>query len=188
MTIIESTLYSKQDFTQSPLPFAEYDNCTFTDCLFNNASLNEIIFTECRFEGCNMGNANTKGTAFKDVVFVNCKLLGLNFSICDPFMFSVAFEGCVLQLASFYRLKLKNTKFIKCNLQEADFTETDLTGVTFKECDLLKAVFQNTVLEKADLRTAYNYTLDPEVNRIKKAKFSREDLPGLLHKYTIDVY
>jgi len=44
-----------------------------------------------------------------------------------------------------------------------------------------------TFLKKRDFRSAYNYALDPEINRIKKAKFSREGLPGLLHKYNIDI-
>jgi len=187
MTIVESTVYKKEDFIQNPLPYAEYDNCTFIDCQFSNANLTGIIFTECRFDGCNLGTANAKGTAFKDITFINCKLLGLNFSVCEPFLFAVAFDGCQLQFASFYNLKLKNTKFIKCNIQEVDFTQADLSGALFKECDLLKAVFQNTVLEKTDFRSAYNYALDPEMNRIKKAKFSREGLPGLLHKYSIDI-
>jgi hypothetical protein len=42
-------------------------------------------------------------------------------------------------------------------------------------------------LKKADLRTAYNYHIDPESNKLKKAKFSLQGLPGLLDKYGIDI-
>ena len=187
MQLIETIIFKKEDFTILPLPHGEYDNCTFTDCDFSNSNLTGIVFTECRFEGCNLGMANIKGTAFKDVTFTDCKLVGLNFSVCDPFLFTVKFEGCLLQLASFYKLKMKSTKFIKCGLQEADFNLTDLTGATFSECDLKKAVFDSTILEKTDFRTAYNYTLDPELNRIKKARFSREGIAGLLSKYNISI-
>lgn len=187
MNIVETTVFKKEDFSLNPLPYAEYDNCTFTDCQFNNANLTGFIFTECRFEGCNLGMATAKGTAFKDVTFVNCKLVGFNFSIADPFLLTLKFEGCLMQLASFYKLKIKNTKFIKCGLQEADFNETDLTGATFDGCDLNKAIFQQSILEKTDFRTAYNYALDPELNRIKKARFGREGIAGLLMKYGISI-
>ncbi|WP_086936325.1 pentapeptide repeat-containing protein [Chamaesiphon minutus] len=57
----------------------------------------------------------------------------------------------------------------------------------FENCDLTDAIFQYTILEKADFRTAYNYSIDPELNRIKKAKFSRSGIAGLLDKYDIDI-
>lgn len=187
MDIIESTVFNKTDFTPDVLPYGEYDNCIFTDCNFANTNLTGFVFTDCRFEDCNLSMAIAKGTAFKDVTFINCKLLGFNFSVCDPFLLSLKFEGCNMQLVSFYKLKIKSTKFIKCGLQEADFNETDLTGATFSDCDLNKAVFQQTILEKADFRTAYNYALDPEINRVKKARFSREGIAGLLMKYNISI-
>jgi len=187
MDIIETTIFKKEDFNRNPLAYGEYDNCNFTECNFTDANLTGFIFNECRFEDCNLGMAKAKGTAFKDVTFINCKLLGFNFSICDPFLLTLKFEGCNMQLASFYRLKIKGTKFIKCGLQEADFNETDLSGATFSDCDLNKAIFQQATLEKADFRTAYNYSFDPELNRIKKARFSREGIAGLLMKYNISI-
>jgi fluoroquinolone resistance protein len=42
-------------------------------------------------------------------------------------------------------------------------------------------------LEKADLRTAYNYSIDPSINKIKKAKFSLPGVVGLLSKYDIEI-
>jgi hypothetical protein len=57
----------------------------------------------------------------------------------------------------------------------------------FAECDLSRAVFQAGILEKTDFRSAFNYTIDPELNKLKKAKFSRSGLAGLLEKYNIDI-
>ena len=82
---------------------------------------------------------------------------------------------------------MKKTKFVCCSLKEADFTDTDLSLSVFEDCDCLGSVFQNTNLEKADLRTAMNYTIDPEVNRIRKAKFSYSGISGLLTKYDLDI-
>jgi uncharacterized protein YjbI with pentapeptide repeats len=70
-------------------------------------------------------------------------------------------------------------------LQEPDFTECDLTDSLFDNCDLTRATFDNTVIEKADFRTSYNYTIDPEINRIKKARFSINGISGLLEKYDL---
>ena len=81
--------------------------------------------------------------------------------------------------------KLKNTKFTDCTLHEVDFTETDLSGAKFENCDLRLATFENSILETTDFRTAYNYLIDLEANRISKAKFSTAGLAGLLGKYDI---
>lgn len=72
-------------------------------------------------------------------------------------------------------------------MQETDFVECDLTDSVFDNCDLAHAMFDRTVLEKVDFRTAYNYSLDPETNRIKKAKFSVSGISGLLGKYGIEI-
>jgi uncharacterized protein YjbI with pentapeptide repeats len=57
----------------------------------------------------------------------------------------------------------------------------------FDNCDFNGAVFENTILEKADLRSSFHYSLDPEFNHIKKAKFSAAGIIGLLDKYDIVV-
>ena len=43
------------------------------------------------------------------------------------------------------------------------------------------------MLQGADFRTAYNLSLDPEKNRIKKAMFSKEGALGLLLKYKLQI-
>jgi len=72
-------------------------------------------------------------------------------------------------------------------LRETDFTDSDLTNVIFDNCDLAKALFDHTILERADLRTSFNYSIDPIANRIKKAKFSITGVVGLLDRYDIDI-
>ena len=69
--------------------------------------------------------------------------------------------------------------------EDTDFSEADLTGAQFIECDFRGAMFDQTNLEKADFRTSINYSIDPESNRIRKAKFSKDGAIGLLAKYDI---
>jgi uncharacterized protein YjbI with pentapeptide repeats len=114
-------------------------------------------------------------------------MLGLHFENCNPFLFSISLDNCTLNLSSFYRVKLKNTKFKDCALLEVDFTEADLSNAIFENSDLAGAIFDNTILEKADLRSAFNYAIDPQQNRIKKARFSMAGISGLLYKYDIQI-
>jgi uncharacterized protein YjbI with pentapeptide repeats len=64
---------------------------------------------------------------------------------------------------------------------------TDLTGVIFDNCNLHKAVFIDTIANKADFTTSYNFSIDPERNKLKRAIFSEVGLKGLLHKYDLIV-
>jgi uncharacterized protein YjbI with pentapeptide repeats len=130
---------------------------------------------------------NIKHTVFNDVDFSNCKLLGLQFNHCSDFLFSVAFKTCNLTLASFYQVKVKGTKFNTCILHKVDFTNAELSNAYFDDCDFKAAIFENTILEKADFCSSYNYMIDPEINKIKKAKFSMPEVLGLLKKYNIEV-
>ena len=119
--------------------------------------------------------------------FLNSKILGVDFGDCHDFLLEMYFENCDLTLSSFYGLTLKNRRFVSCKLQEVDFTNADLSASVFDNCDLHKALFENTNLEKADFRTARHYSIDPELNRIKKAKFSIPDVVGLLDRYDLSI-
>jgi uncharacterized protein YjbI with pentapeptide repeats len=63
--------------------------------------------------------------------------------------------------------------------------KTDLTEAIFDNCDLRRTVFIETILANADFTTSYNYTIDPEINKLKKAQFSTDGLKGLLEKYDL---
>jgi len=99
----------------------------------------------------------------------------------------MSFERCMMRLAVFVGLDLKNTRFSGCDLQEADFTDANLVGALFDDCDLRLAIFFHANLEKADFRTAFNFSIPPESNRLRKAKFSLHGLPGLLDGYGIEI-
>lgn len=168
-----------------PLATGEYENCTFINCDFSNSDLSDINFLECEFHDCNFSLAKLFQTSFREVKFINCKLLGMHFDDCNHLLITFRFEGCTLDLSSFYKLKLKKTRFKNSKMNEVDFTEADLSNSSFDNCDLKKAIFENTNLEGVDFRTSYNFSIDPGLNRIKKAKFSLPWITGLLDKYDI---
>ena len=181
----EGTSFIREDYTREYLEVGEYENCIFKDCDFSDSSLSNCIFIDCLFESCNLSLVKLTETAFQNIRFRDNKMLGLHFDNCNKFGLSLTFDGCNLMNSVFYQLKLKKTIFKNCNLKEADFTSSDLFEANFHNCDLSGTLFDNTNLEKADFRTSFNYSLDPERNRIKKAKFSIDGLRGLLYKYDI---
>ncbi|WP_247232142.1 pentapeptide repeat-containing protein [Telluribacter sp. SYSU D00476] len=183
----EGQSFKNENYSEKALPKGEYENCTFTGCTFANTDLSGYHFVECVFENCDMSMAKLRGTVFKDVLFKGCKLLGLHFNDCNGFIITFRFESCLLNFSSFYRLKLKSIRFTDCRLEEVDFVEADLTNAAFLNCDLNRAVFRSTILEGADFRSAYNFSIDPEANRISKSRFALHSVAGLLDKYKITI-
>lgn len=184
--ITEQT-FNTINYEKEPLQKGEYENCTFSNCDFSHTDIFKIKFINCLFADCNFSNSNLTETSLQDVQFKDCKMPGLYFEKCYTFGFAVHFENCRLNHSSFYRVDLSDSSFSDSNLQEVDFTESNCKNVLFENCDMLKAIFDHTVLENADLRSAVNFSIDPEINRIKRAKFSLHGLAGLLHKYDIEV-
>ena len=96
-------------------------------------------------------------------------------------------SSCQLNFSSFYQLKIPKTQFINCKLEEVDFTESQLQEVIFDGSNLKNAIFEATNLEKSDFTSALHFSIDPDANRLKGAKFSKDNLIGLLHKYKISI-
>jgi fluoroquinolone resistance protein len=183
ITYIQDQIFEKDDLVGK----GEYESCTFRNGDFSDKDLSGFKFIDCIFLGCNFSLAKLNKTSFQDVKFQDCKMLGLRFDNCNEFGLSFTFDNCQLNHASFYQMKIKKTIFKNSQLQEVDFAQADLSQAVFENCNLAQASFDHTILEKTDFRTAYNYSIDPEINRIKKAKFSVLGLSGLLDKYDIDI-
>jgi uncharacterized protein YjbI with pentapeptide repeats len=183
----EGLNYENTRFQDKVLDTGDYENCTFTNCDFSNSDFSDLNFIECEFKGCNLSLTKLINTSFKETKFINCKLLGLHFEDCNKLIFSFEFDGCTLDLCSYNKLNLKKTRFRNSKVTEVDFTETDLRDSSFINCDLQRTIFKNTNLEGVDFRTSFNYSIDPYLNRIKKAKFSLSGITGLLDKFDIEI-
>ena len=165
----------------------EHLECEFVNCNFRNVDLSARTFEDCRFVNCELSGVVLQGTALKTVAFEGCKILGVDFNNCHDFLLSMSFKDCTLDFSIFYSLKLPKTKFIGCHMHEVDLAEADLSEAIFTKSDLHRAVFEQTNLQKADFRAAINYEIDPEMNRVRGAQFSKDAVAGLLAKYQIRV-
>lgn len=163
----------------------EFEHCTFSNCDFSNGGFITCKFVDCVFTGCNLSMTKLGNCQLKNVMFKDSKLMGINFSECADFLFVVKFEGCILDYASFVRKKMTKTMFINTSMKSVDFSMSDLTKSVFTNTDLMNAVFNKSILREVDFVTAINYSIDPELNTIKKAIFSQQGIGGLLHKYDI---
>lgn len=177
--------FSAVDYSERQLRNREFIRCEFIKCDFGKSDLKGNDFEDCIFTDCNFSLADLQGTGFRNAVFVGCKMLGVAFAQCNPFAFSVSFDQCHLDYSNFYGAKLRKTTFKNSSLKEAEFAEADLTASEFLDCDLSAANFSNTILDRVDFRTAMNYSIDPERNKLKKARFSALNLGGLLDQYDL---
>lgn len=183
----EQKSFEDIDYSEKILTDTEFYKCNFHNCNFTKSDFSDIDFIDCNFTDCNFTLTILKNSGLKDIQFNKCKIMGIDFSICNNFLFTVHFNECHLDNSTFHSKKMKKTNFINCSLKEVDFSEVDLTLSVFQYCDLSNSIFNQTILDKVDFRTAVNYVIEPDSNRIKKAKFSLPGLPGLLAKYEIIV-
>jgi fluoroquinolone resistance protein len=177
--------FLKENFKEKPFAVGEYDNCVFEQCDLAGANFSGSIFIDCKFISSNLEAVKTGNTVFRDVLFQDCNLNSIQFEHSNKLGFTVTFVQSSLLQSSFFQMKLKKMKFSECKLQRTDFTESDLTDSVISGCDLENAIFEHTVLNGADLRQSYNYSIDPEKNQIRKGKFSLPAVVGLLDKYEI---
>ncbi len=177
--------FKSQNYTIDKLPKAEYIDCTFTNCNFENSDLSNNSFLECEFIECNLSNINITHTTFNDITFIDCKLVGVLFQECNTFLLAFSFTNCTLNLSSFYQLKISTTTFLNCKMHEVDFTETEAKNTAFLNCDLKGSIFDATILNNADFSTAYNFSINPSKNQMKNAIFSKDNCFGLLSYFDI---
>jgi uncharacterized protein YjbI with pentapeptide repeats len=160
----------------------EFEHYRFVNCDFSGARL---LFADCLFERCNLSSALLTNTALQNVAFAECKLLGVPFSAYRDMLFAVCFDYCHLGYASFAGRKRPGTRFAQWTFLEADFTNADLSQAVFQACCLPSATFHGTLLTGADFTSATEFTIDPEANELRPARFALEGLPDLLSTYDL---
>lgn len=174
-------------FNRFPQDISEFSNYAFNDCDLSQLDLTSKEFIDCTFINCDFSMAIIEHAVFSRVKFIGCKLIGLDFSRCSKYVFSVSFSESILDYCLFHKKKMKKTEFNKCSMKEMTFIECELTNSKFDDCDLTRTLFEKCNLEKSDFSTAYNYELIPSENNIKKAKFAYPGVMGLLRWLDIEI-
>lgn len=183
--IHENKIFKDIDYFEKTVTDREFIECTFINCNLSSSDFSRTDFVECRFENCNLSMMKLDEVVLNDVKFVDCKMHGIDFSVSNEYIFTVDFVRCHIDYSSFYRRKMLKTVFNDCSLKDVDFFEAILTESKFLKCDFLRAQFSHTNLERCDFTSAYDYSIDPADNKLKKARFSINEIMGLLGQHGI---
>ena len=181
--MIEHKHFEGVDFNEVKLEHAYY-GCRFMACNFTQVQLAGVEFEACEFLGCNFAMC-CMAVTLCDVSFIECKLMGSDFSHLNPFSSGITFRKSQLDFASFEKAKLRRARFDECRLYESNFTLADVSQAHFKACNLERALFHNTNLSGANLTSAYNFSIDPSQNKLKGACFSEAGLHGLVECFGV---
>lgn len=188
--------YTDRHFEEANLNATRIASSIFNDCIFENCSFIEAIFLDCRwvnckFIDCDMSLLNVPGSMFSGIHFEDSKLIGINWTHgnweTNLLQVPLSFNRCVLNHSTFIGLNLKEIQIKDCIASDVDFREANLTKAFFGGTELSQSLFSKTDLTKADLSRARNYSISPEENTIKGAKFSLPEAMSLLYSLDIEL-
>ncbi len=162
----------------------EFEDCRFEKCRFTECTFFECAFLGCTFEGCLFSTVMLPGCSFIDTQFTEGKLIGLDWTQGSNVR-GLVFSKCTLDYSVFSSLKLKGLKLLHCVCKEADFQESDLTDGDFEGTDFDRSVFLHSNLTNANFAEARNYSIDPRMNVLKRAKFSMPEAMSLLKSFDV---
>jgi uncharacterized protein YjbI with pentapeptide repeats len=187
--ILKNDLFNEIDFRDlhlvcQEISFKEFCNCSFEGCKFSESLFRECQFEDCNFKNCDLSLIKVSNSSLRGIEFKNSKLLGINWTDATSPL-SVNFTSCVINHSVFTRLSLRKINIVDCYASDVDFAEADLTQANFKQTNLLNARFLNTNLAHADFSDANSYSVNPNLNKLKKTKFSLPEAISLLSSFDI---
>ena len=168
---------------------SEFFNCEFLRVNFSGAVFRNCRFINCKFDGCDLSLIELPDTSLSGLSFRDSKLVGVDWTLAnwsrEVLGEALDFFDSVLSHSTFIGLGLSDVQFNGCILHNVDFREADLTRSDFSGSDLRDTLFLNTNLTRANLETAQNYQIAPELNTLKKARFAFPEALALL--YSMDI-
>lgn len=192
MKILKEAIFEDECFTG--LNCADLDlsdrifrDCEFVDCDFSGSKLSKCQFSDCEFKQCNFSNAKLYATKISEAYFVECKMDGIDFTTCNQMLFSINLKRCKIAYGIFSGLQMSGYNLSGSALTNCLFEETDLSRANLSDCDLKGSTFDRTNLTSADLRSSTGYQIDPNTNKISKARFSYPEVLSLLKPFGVVV-
>ncbi len=188
--------YLSEDFKDLDLSHEKIDSTLFEDCSFKNCNFTETEFMNCRFIDCSFSHCNLSvmkidGSEFCETLFEDSKLMGIDWTGARwpdiPLLSPIKFFRCILDDSVFMGLSLNDVVIEECKAREVDFREGSFSGACFRSTDFAGSLFNETDLSGADFTDAVNYRIDLNRNRVKGAKFSRQEAVSLLESLGIEL-
>ncbi|MDD1794048.1 pentapeptide repeat-containing protein [Enterovibrio sp. ZSDZ42] len=183
--------FDRIDLTGENLESIEFEECEFRDCQFSESKFRQCKFINCTFIRCNLSLMKVPFARFSEVSFIECKLVGIDWSLADWPNYradaDMSFRQCIMNDNSFFGLTLKGLILKECKLHDADFREGDFSDASMTYCDFTHSVFMRTNLQNADFTESTNLFLSVLDNNLTAAKFSRYEALGLLEALGIEL-
>jgi uncharacterized protein YjbI with pentapeptide repeats len=126
-------------------------------------------------------------TKLQDASFVECKILGMDFTETNDFIIKIDFDKSKVIDCIFSELNLKNTNFTNSEILNCDFFQTNLSKSDFSNSSLMGSVFEGTNLSNATFTDATEYQINPSKNKLKGATFSLPEAISLLNNFEIKI-
>ncbi len=141
-------------------------------------------FNACTFDHCNFSGVVFSFTTMKDAWLLNSAFRSMAWGglqgksgVFQPFG---KIKNCAFRYNDFSGMALNGFDWTGAELQQCTFDDTRLAGASFYGVRLGGTRFTRCDLQKADLRTAEEYAIDLETNKLKGARFSFPDVVRLL--------
>lgn len=179
-TEYEHEVFENTNLSDSRVIGRTFYKCRFENCTFSEADFSTTVFESCTFINSSLILLNFTETRLHHVSFQGCKLMGINFTLCDTFVIDFSFKGCRIEGCNFSELKVPKTVLTESLLIETDFVNADFSGADFTLSDFRECLFNNTNLTSSTFVNARGYKINPLNNSVKKAKFSLPEAAVLL--------
>jgi len=196
LTIFSQSEYENAVFSDLNLDGEEvvgkvFEHCTFTRSTFSGTELLNCSFISCSFKFCNLSSVRIVQSSFRDVLFEETKIMGVNWTKAKRPRVKLAnminFRKSNVSYSSFLGLDVRGIVMEECQAHEVDFREANLAGGNFCATDFKGSLFSRTNLNSANFIDAMNYSINPMENDIRKGKFSLPDAITLLSYFEIQV-
>ena len=169
----------------------EFEECTFVDCNFTSATFERCNFINCSFTRCQLSLISVPYTRFFTVSFIECKLVGVDWTRAtwSEFHkdFEISFRQSILNDSSFFGLTLQGLILDECKVQDVDFREGDFSHAVMTYSDFTHSLFMRTNLQSANFAESSQYSIIILENQVQGAKFSKHEAVYLLESLGIEL-
>ena len=186
-----SKTFKGADLQGQTISGIEFDQCTFVECNFMQATFDKCSFVDCQFLQCNLSIGRINYSKFSDVTLRDSKAIGIDWTkaIWSQLALGSAinFHNSVVSDSSFFGLTLQDMTMERCVAHNIDFASGDFSGANFTYSDFSGCIFSDTNLTKANFGDAVNFDIDIFNNKLKAAKFDRFEALRLLASLDIEL-
>jgi uncharacterized protein YjbI with pentapeptide repeats len=142
--------YQQLDVAESIMSRLHFEGVVFTQLIATGTQCDYLRVEDVRFAGCNLANAVWPNLSGVRTEFIGCRMTG--FATLEATLLDTLFRECKVDLAQFYKGKMRGVRFEDCALTGADFRAADVSEAVFVRCDLSQTDFTGARLVGADLR------------------------------------